>query len=87
MFFRSPSGTSPLIGSSSLSTGRLSPVRALSARFQAGAFQQAAIGADGIARLQKDHVTHGDLSARNLEHLSIPEHFCCWSGHLPQTVQ
>ena len=56
-------------------------------RFQAGTFQQAAIRADGIARLQKDHVAHGDLSARDLEHLSIPEHFCCWSGHLPQTVQ
>ena len=34
MFFRSPSGTSPGIGSASFSTGRLSPVKALSAHFR-----------------------------------------------------
>ena len=34
MFFRSPSATSPPISPSSFSTGRLSPVRALSAHFK-----------------------------------------------------
>ena len=34
MFFRSPRGTSPSISSTSFSTGRLSPVRALSAVFR-----------------------------------------------------
>ena len=34
MFFRSPSATSPPISPSSFSTGRLSPVRALSAHFR-----------------------------------------------------
>ena len=34
MFLRSPSGTSPSMSAKSFSTGRLSPVRALSAHFR-----------------------------------------------------
>ena len=34
MFFRSPKGTSPPMGSSAFSTGKLSPVRALSSHFK-----------------------------------------------------
>ena len=54
---------------------------------QAGTLQQAAVRADGIARLQYHHITGNHLPARDLHDLAVPQHLGRGSGHLFQTVQ
>ena len=54
---------------------------------QAGALQQPAVGADGVAGLQHHHVAHGDLPAGELDHLTVPHHLGGGGGHLLQAVQ
>ena len=85
MFLRSPSGTSPGISPRAFSTGRLSPVRALSAHFRLA--QQAAVGADRVPRLQHHHVPGHHLPPRHLKHPPVPHHLGGGGRHLLQAVQ
>ena len=55
--------------------------------FQAGALQQAAVGADRIPRLQHHHITGDHLPARYLDHMAVPQHLGGGGGHPLQTVQ
>ena len=54
---------------------------------QAGTFQQASVGTDGIPRLQYDHITGNYLTAGDLYDLTVPQYLGGGSGHLLQAVQ
>ena len=54
---------------------------------QAGTFQQASVGTDGISRLQYDHITGNHLTAGNLYDLTVPQYLGGGGGHLLQAIQ
>ena len=54
---------------------------------QAGTFQQASVGTDGISRLQYDHITGNHLSAGDLYDLTVPQYLGGGGGHLLQAIQ
>ena len=55
--------------------------------FQAGALQQAAVGAHGVPGLQHHHVPGDHLPAGDLEDFPVPDHLSRGGGHLFEAVQ
>ena len=54
---------------------------------QAGTFQQAAVGTDGVACLQHHDIPRDNLPAGNLDHCTIPQNLRRGGRHLFQAVQ
>ena len=86
MFLRSPSGTSSSMVRSSFSTFRLSPVSALSLIFQAGIFNDTAVGAHRVTGFRKT-ISPTVTSRDEITTLFRPAELCRGRGDLLQAGQ